>query len=204
MKSFFNIHKNKDFDQGGEQGFTLLEVLIAVTILVFAITATFTSAQSGLQSSQESKNQIISYYIAQEAIEYIRNLRDTNSIVRIATPTTNWLKDIAENGNSSTDDPCFPGTYCTVDAVNSTLTQCSGGLNGCPNLMQNTTQGSPSYLMYGYGSAGAGWVNTNFKRVIQIEKLGATEAKIIVTVYWSRGSFSTSFTVRENIFDWQS
>ncbi len=204
MKFFLNRVSAKSESYKSQRGFTLLEVLVAVTILIFAITATFTSAQSGLQSSQESKNQIITFYLAQEAVEYIRNMRDTNSIARISVPTTNWLKDIAENGNSSTDDPCYPGTYCTVDVVKSELKQCPGGLNGCPYLKQNKSQGSSAYLMYGYDDGIGTWATTDFKRVVQIEKIGATEAKIIVTVYWSRGSFSTSFTVRENIFDWQS
>lgn len=183
----------------GQSGFTLLEVLVAVTILIFAITATFTSAQSGLQSSQESKNQIITFYLAQEAVEYIRNMRDTNSIVRIGTPATGWLQGIAETG-----DPCVPNTYCVIDSVSRTITQCTSGMASCPYLKQNRTQGSDAYLMYGYDNGVGSWATTDFQRVIQIEKIGTTEAKIIVTVNWSRGSFSTSFTVRENIFDWQS
>jgi prepilin-type N-terminal cleavage/methylation domain-containing protein len=197
MKLFFSQKNNSH-----HKGFTLLEVLIAITILVFAITATFTSAQTGIQSAQESKNQIISFYIAQEAIEYIRNVRDSNGIKNVTTPT-NWLKDIAENSNSAVDDPCSVGTYCVVDTVNSTLTQCPGGLNGCPYLMQNMNAGQASYLMYGQ-NGGSGWVNTTFKRVVQIVKVNTKQADITVTVYWSRGSFTTQFIVHESIFDWQS
>jgi type II secretory pathway pseudopilin PulG len=198
---FYSNKKEVANDSGinSKGGFTLLEVLVAVTILIFAIVATFTSAQSGLQSSQESKNQIISFYLAQEAIEYIRNVRDTNSIVRISDPAIPWLDGVAETG-----DPCFPGTYCVIDSISKVITQCPTGLQSCPSLMQNRTQGSDAYLMYGYDNGVGTWATTDFKRVVQIEKIGSNEARIIVTVYWSRGSFSTSFTVRETIFDWQT
>jgi prepilin-type N-terminal cleavage/methylation domain-containing protein len=194
MKFYFQKQKNK------EGGFTLLEVLIAITILFFAITATFTAAQSGLQSSIESKNQVIAYYLAQEAVEYIRNIRDTNSLLNATTPT-NWLAGIA---NLSTD-PCWsatvgtPGQLCYVDAITPALAVCPSGV--CPNIRQDTAS------TYAYGT-NAAWAATTFKRTVQITVYnnngGNNEAAITVNVVWSRGSFTQTFTARESIFNWQT
>jgi type II secretory pathway pseudopilin PulG len=54
-------------------GFTLLETLVAVSVLMIAITATFTAAQSGLSAAIEAKDQVVAFYLAQEAVWDIRD-----------------------------------------------------------------------------------------------------------------------------------
>ena len=58
-----------------------METLIAVFVLSLAITGPFMIAQKGLQAGLISKDQITAFYLAQDAIEYIRYARDTNCLV---------------------------------------------------------------------------------------------------------------------------
>lgn len=173
-------------------GFTLIEALIAITILTFAITATFTAVQSGLASSVESRDQITSFYLAQEAVEYIRNKRDTNSLTG-----SHWLSGFAE----SSGDPCYPGKACTIDIVTSTIAACPSP-SSCPVLKQNRTVGSVTEGMYGYTSS---WSNTNFKRTVQVERINTDEIALTVTITLTKANLTVqTFKVRESILNWQS
>ncbi len=62
------------------KGFTLLEALVAISILMVAVAAPITIAQKGLSSAVYSKDQMIAAYLAQDAIEYIKNRRDNITI----------------------------------------------------------------------------------------------------------------------------
>lgn len=193
MKFLF-LKKNIDQTQ---KGFTLLEVLIAITILIFAITATFTAAQSGLQSSIESKEQVIAYYMAQEAVEFIRNVRDTNSLAGVT-----WLTGVADQAG----DPCYPGKACSVDVIANKLSSCPSGPGSCANLVQDSSSSSSTYGMYGdaYNGHPVSWTSVNFKREIRVVVVNSNEIQVTVDVTWNRGSFSRVFTVHESIFNWQS
>jgi type II secretory pathway pseudopilin PulG len=188
-------------------GFTLLETLVAITILTFAIVATFTAAQSGLSSAIESRNQVVGYYLAQEAVEYIRNVRDSDSLLNM-TSSTSWLAGIA----ATNADPCYSGKICTVDVTASSgqLSSCNGGAGPCANVAQDqTVSSSPTYGMYGLTSsqpsAHSSWTPTSFNRQIQITVIGANEAEIAVTVTWSKGSQPLqTYKLRESLFNWQS
>jgi prepilin-type N-terminal cleavage/methylation domain-containing protein len=179
-------------------GFTLVETLVAITILLVGITGAFTAASQGLMSSSYSKEQVQATYLAQEGVEMIRNLRDTNGIHtnQGETDYSSWLRGIAEPG-----DPCEIGSVCTVDATGESpiLAQCSG-VGECPPLRQDANRG-----LYGY--SGAYTSVTPFVRQIQIKPVATQadtgEVEIVVTVSWSHGIISKQFVVRENIFNWQ-
>ena len=179
-----------------EQGFTLLETLVAISILVLAITATFSVAQNGLSSSMEARDQVIAFYLAQEAVEMVRNKRDENSLTRIGTPSTHWLSGIAEQ----VSDPCYFGKVCTVDAVSKVFTACPGGTGTCANVYQDTNNQSNTFGLYSQNTA---WTQTNFNREISLSQATSTEMTISVTVKWVRGLLTRTFTVQEIIRDWQ-
>jgi type II secretory pathway pseudopilin PulG len=73
------------------KGFTLLEALVATSILMVAVVAPITIAQKGLSSAIYTKSQMIASYLAQDALEYIKNKRDENAITRTTIPGTDWL-----------------------------------------------------------------------------------------------------------------
>jgi prepilin-type N-terminal cleavage/methylation domain-containing protein len=174
-----------------KKGFTLLETLVAVSVLMIAITATFTAAQSGLSAAIEAKDQVVAFYLAQEAVESVRNVRDENAI-----NVRNWLFGVSHVAA----DPCFFGKACTFDPPTRTFTACPSGPGTCPNLLQDMSAVSPTYGMYGYN---AGWSSTNFNREISFASISSNEVLISVTVTWTKGLTTRTFRVRESLHNWQ-
>jgi prepilin-type N-terminal cleavage/methylation domain-containing protein len=70
----------------GSKGFTLVETLVAIALLIVVITGAYTAAQAGLSGAILSKEEVAAFYLAQEGVEEIRNLRDNNGLV-----ANNWL-----------------------------------------------------------------------------------------------------------------
>jgi len=168
-----------------QKGFTLIESLVAISILVVAVTGAYGAATAGIASGIFSKDQTIAIYLAQEGIEQIRNMRDNNGLT-----SQPWMTNIAASGN----DACNFGKVCTVDAFNNSINRCSGA-GQCPVLQEDPVNG-----FYGYT---AGWTNTIYDREITLTQINSHEVAINVNVKWSKGGNTQNFTVRENIFDWQ-
>ena len=170
-----------------KQGFTIVESLVAITILVLAVTGATSGIQTGISSYIFSKDQIIAFYLAQEGFEQIRNIRDENGLNGL-----DWLNDISSDSN----DPCYFGNTCIVSPVESTTpTRCSGGAGSCPVLRQDVDNG-----FFGYNSL---WPTTMFRREITLSQINANEVSITVTVDWSKGITNRQFKARANILNWQ-
>lgn len=184
MKRYY-IKKN-NFQSSG---FTLLETLVAISILIVAITATFSASQSGLMSAIESRDQVVAFYLAQEAVELVRNARDENSLQGLP-----WLSGLASQGS----DPCYFGKSCTIDATTKIFSACPSPLN-CANLNQDTATGV-TQGMYGYD---VNWTPTAYNREIRLTQINANEITVTVIMTWTRGPFTKVFQVKESIFNWQ-
>ena len=175
---YSSIIKNKtDTNNDRNRGFTLVETLIAITILISAVVGPMVVVQKSLSSANFSKSQIISFHLAGEAIEYIRNKRDENTLSGVS-----WTNGLSE---------CV-GKKCAVDVVNDTISQCS---ENCPNLQFDSANG-----FYGYDS---NWGNSIFNRVVEIKSISEEELSVLVTIFWKNGVFTKEFSVRENLFNWQ-
>ena len=57
-------------------GFTLIESLVAITIVTLAISGTMVTASSAVIAADISRDQLTASYLAQEGIEYVRWMRD--------------------------------------------------------------------------------------------------------------------------------
>ncbi len=169
------------------RGFSLVESLVAIVILITAITGVSSAIRTAISSYTLSRDQIIAFYLAQEGFEFIRNMRDQNAL---NTPALPWLTGIASNIN----DPCWFGNACIVDPINSNVpTRCSA-IGSCPVLRQDTTN-----LFFGHNGA---WAATKFRREIILTQVDAKEISVLVTVSWTHGSSNQEFRARENILNW--
>ena len=166
------------------KGFTIVESLVSITILMLVITGTASAIQTGISSYIFSKDQIIAFYLAQEGFEQIRNIRDENGLLN-----QDWLTGIANSG-----DPCEFGKACRVDSVANTLTRC-GAPGSCQVLRQSASTG-----LFGYNSS---WSATIFKREIVLTQINIDEISVLVTVKWSKGRINRQFKAKENLLSWQ-
>ncbi len=66
------------------RGFTLIESLVAITILVIGVLGPLTIAVRGISDGLYARNNLVAAFLAQEGVEVIRNLRDTALIAALA------------------------------------------------------------------------------------------------------------------------
>ncbi|MEI7480192.1 MAG: type II secretion system protein, partial [bacterium] len=103
-----------------KKGFTLVETLVAISILLIAIMSPMTIAQSSLSSAGYARNEFVAQYLNQDALEWIKNIKDYSAMVNMGTPgktTANWL---TFNGTLTR---CVSGDgskRCEIDTATST------------------------------------------------------------------------------------
>ena len=172
----------------GTTGFTLIETLVAVSLLSVAIVAPMSLTTKSLAAAYYARDQIVAFHLAQEAVETVRHFRDNNILSTVRGAPTDILAGIPIG------QPFIVSTL--DDSMNSEA--CDSGT--CPPLQIDPTQ-----TFYGYGS---GWTNTRFTRTVEVEIVASDvgvpqEIRTSVTVSWQTGSFKTrSFTIRQNLYRW--
>lgn len=81
-----------------KDGFTLIETIIAVSVIGLVITATAQLTQSSLSLGRTTTSRFVAFHIAEEGLEIARNMRDSN-----------WLQNRA--WRRGLDD----GTYAIIE-----------------------------------------------------------------------------------------
>ena len=174
------------------RGFTLVETLVAVSILSLSILAGFTAVQGSLKNSSLSKDQIVAFFLAQEAIEVVKNIRDENALISLGGTPTHWLDRLTEDAS----EPCWFGKVCRVDYLKQTPVYCGMTAGNCPVLSQSISGGTIG--LYGYT---AGWTATRFKREVQFEDIRPNEVYVKVTITWNMGTLPQTLEVKQLLFN---
>lgn len=94
-----------------KQGFTLLEMLIALSVISVGVMAAFTLSTANLNTARANGQRILAANLAREGVEFIRNVRDSN-----------WLKIQANfdcDGSAAGTQPCTWDEY--LDQTTSTI-----------------------------------------------------------------------------------
>ena len=165
-------------------GFTLIETLVAIAILSLAITGPMVIAQKGIGSAIYARDEVTAFYLAQEAVEYIRSVRDTNRIIGYDKYYTGgWLWQFANAAS------CLDPNKCQIDATinpllspgvsNGSIITCP--VAGCAPILFNSTTN-----LYGYASGGA---KTQFTRTVDVKTINSNEAAITVNISWQTGIY---------------
>lgn len=183
MKLFVIQKKSEKVSQSG---FTIIETLVAITILMVAIVGPLTVAFKGLSAAVYARDQMIGSYLAQDAMEFIKNMRDNN---KLSSTPRSWLYGL---------DLCLAGSggTCRVDTqtLDGDIRSCNITNESCARLWLDDTKG------YNHQSLGA---KSQFSRVVSIipSVNGNPEAKVKVTVAWQNGTVNNSVTLENQFFD---
>ncbi len=176
------------------RGFTLIETLVGISILLVAIVGPLTVAFQGVSLSLLARDQIIASFLAQEGIEFVRFRIGTNN---------NLSKEgnlLISSGNGYNLSNCS-GQYCIIDTFEeipaTAITACVGD---CPYLRHSITTKKYDYDMTG------DTYETLFRRSIRIDHgggAGDTEFQVESRVEWGRPGDTRSIVLKEVIIDWQ-
>ncbi len=168
------------------KGFTLIETLIAVAVLMIAIAGPLSISSKALTTSLYARDQTTASYLAQEEMELIKNYKDNN--IMNSPPWTNGL------------DSCIgtTGSYCDLSPSNVKTICPSSGTSGCPlKLSDNGTYTSD-------GTGGPTIFSRNFKLFKIQNRYTApdndpNEYQVIITVFWNSGSVVNTVVLRSEI-----
>lgn len=182
------------------QGFTLVETLIAVAVIALAIAGPFQIAQGVLKNAYNARDQMIAASLAQEAVEYIREVRDSNYLynARYGAGSVNWL-----GGFDGTNGPNCYQNACVVDphyyqasipfSAGYSVLSCGGATCTSRPLFLD----SASYR-YNQQTIGA---QTKFIRTVRLTQISSTETLITVTVTWESHGTQT-VELSEYLHNW--
>lgn len=98
-------------------GFTLVETLVAIAIIMFAITGPFMSAERTVVVASIVRDKMTASFLAQEGLEYSRALRDKvylNECYKDSSTCKNWWKDYS-SGTVNSMKQCTANTPCSLD-----------------------------------------------------------------------------------------
>ena len=161
-------------------GFSLIEVLVAISVLLLAVTATLTVAAKSISISADARDQVTASFLAEEGVEFIRNKRDTNIL-----SGQSWRQGL---------DPCFELEGCTTDTRALEGNQIGQCVDSCPALLFSDAG------VYGYELGD----QTHFVREVRLTELAPDrEILVSVTLRWKRQFIERSFTIDEHLFNWQ-
>ena len=179
----YNLQPNK--------GFTLIETLVAISILMIAVASPLTIAQKGLASAIFAKDQIIASYLAQDAIEYIINSSGRNVASGAAK---GWLAGIKDTDSNNCELTCKVST--NVIDVAPAIESCSG--LDCPALKYFDSSKSI------YSQTGTGG-DSPFSRTVTVEEVVPNkEALITVKMSWKDKGATRTLNFYTRIYNWRS
>lgn len=179
-------------------GYSLIEVLIAVAILMLAIVAPMTIAVKSIQSSRYTLEQNTAIFLAQEGISIVETLRNHYALESINEDSDgywDWTNDFVD---------CQSQHGCSFDARD------PYSLGNNQNIVRCTESGENCRLHFNEAWARSAYrVGTNdgepssFIRRIYFDTLNNNEINIRVVVEWESGFLGQAqqVTVTSSLFN---
>lgn len=191
-------------------GFTLIEMMVAVSIIAIAVTGPLMAASRAYFSAQNAQEQVIASYLSQEAIEFARFKRDSVFLQEYGTKggdtTDAWNNFLSEIHSDGCDTHA-----CTYDTTTMQgFASCSGGGDGnaCDSL---SLAGSGVEKLYTQNTQLSGAVATPFTRAVRFYKVvpatgaftNATEVRVTATTTWQSHGRTFTAAVSDTLTPWQ-
>lgn len=171
-------------------GFTLIETLVALFVLTFALAGPLSLAFDSLQTARTNKATITSFYLAQEGIEFVKNVRDSNKV-----QGHSWLTGLA--GANNCED-----RWCEIDPVDpqpsKQVKKCGSGhgFGDCKILTYHSATGLFSVENHDG--------DTGIRRGIRLTDVNAFEADVESRVEWMVHGVTYSYSAFTTLYDLKS
>lgn len=170
-------------------GFTIVEALMAITILVSSVTAPLVIYSNSISSAILARDRIVASYLAQEAVEYV--LYEVGT--KLNAGDDEWLGSLSA---------CTNGTPCTIDTKSATaISSCTQG-GECLELRFD-----PIKNEYTHSDSSIISVKSKYDREVQVlvnpSGQNPSEALITAEVFWDTGTRQNSFILESHVYKWR-
>lgn len=155
------------------KSFTLMEVIISISIISTALVVSVALITFSLSGIRGGRSKIIAAGLAQEGIEIVRNIRDSNWISDKRSPS-NWKDGLGAG-------------YWRVQYNQ------AGLLSFSNTPLRIDTNG---FYRYDSGSS------TKFYRRISIEHIGSNQIKVVSEVTWQEQGRSQNLQLEDRLYNW--
>ncbi len=179
-------------------GYSLVETLVAVSILLLSIVGPMTIASKGIQTGIFVGDQTTAIYLAQEQIESVMAIRNDEALLN------DYEEEVWDWTTGGDFQTCFDGTGCNIiwrETTNADnryydVVNCTGANDDC----RLTYNADGSRVKYRVGGAGE---ETMYTRVLDLTRVGDREVEAVVTVSWQANLFGTerSVVLRSSFFN---
>ena len=176
-----------------------METLVAISIFTISILGMLSVLASSISNTSYAKQKITAEYLAQEGIEYVRNIRDNYVLYTSAMPALNWnafkatstLAQCTDDANNSCgfDDSVRPTSSisffkCGTNSINCKLYLDNNGNYNNVNVAGSTDSGLTRKI----------WMKTIPSNPDEVE--------IFSEVDWNQGSNVDKAVFSEDLFNW--
>jgi len=157
------------------KGFTLVETLIAISVLMIAIVGPLTVANKAYTSAIDARNQSEAIFLAQEAMEYIDNMKDNDN-----QGNGTWNGSAPNSWTSSSRPAVF------AECVSGSRCRDKKSHNSLDDLVSDTN-----------GISGASGVFTLMYYFTPITAVDDSQIVATVEVTWSTGNIPGIVTLQQ-------
>lgn len=177
--------------QKSQSGFSLVETLVAITILLIVISGPMSISTSSARSTSFASEQVIAFFLAQEGAELAQKTRDDLLLHKFLTPGTsgyiaNPWSIVMDDSSGAEYANCFSSVGCGLEITDDstgtlkTPIRCDGF--DCLLYYNPTAKRSK----YTYTQSGG--TQTGFSRSIKMSLITPDDVKIESRVSWRTGN----------------
>ena len=168
-----------------QSGFSLVETLVAVTILLIVITGPLTLVSNSARSTNFANDQVMAFFLAQEGLEIVQSVRDDLLIPEfdVAPPGTNAWDEFTNTAAAGVLQECFNGG-CGLDLDTNAdgdqnMYDCRTNTTNCQIYFNSTDNERAAYT-----HSASGNTSTRYTRVITMDETSTGQVKVVSTVTW--------------------
>jgi len=184
------------------KAFTLIETLVAITILTLAVVGPMVTANRAIVASQTSRDQLTASYLAQEGVEYVRAMRDKEFLATYPPGDSSaaWNAFLGTGALVGIEDFCLgPSNSCTLDPLRSMGYGSGFALNTYAGSAPLRITTADRYTQQNL----VGSTPTPFTRTVQVVQLSSTDERVVSTVSWTFHSTNYSVSITDHLTPWQ-
>jgi prepilin-type N-terminal cleavage/methylation domain-containing protein len=186
--------------KNNQAGFSLVETLVAITILLLVVAGPMTVSMSTARSTGFAAEQVQAFLLAQEGAELAQKARDEIVLPGIDESPMEYYWDDFANPTSGDFTTCFDTNGCALGLNNEGGVVIAVGdcVSGACKLYYND-DGERSRYTYDSQSAST----TPFTRTITFQRVEDWDVKVVSKVTWRTGTLrkTQEVEVETHLFD---